>query len=140
MTTSGAQGEGAVDGPALDGAPLRILVVCTGNSARSQIAEALVEHRSAGTVEARSAGSHPKPLHPNAVRVMAERGVRVISDCLPPRVSRTDEYKQILELERKLGRRPEFAAIARYTHCLAHRAELVSVSPVSVSPVEKHGA
>jgi protein-tyrosine-phosphatase len=41
------------------------------------MAEALVECRSAGAVEARSAGSHPKPLHPNAVRVMAERGVDI---------------------------------------------------------------
>jgi protein-tyrosine-phosphatase len=55
----------------------RLLFLCTGNSARSQIAEALVEHRSAGAVEARSAGSHPKPLHPNAVRVMAERGIDI---------------------------------------------------------------
>ena len=54
--------------------------------------------------------------------VIAERGVRVISDYLPPRVSRTDEYERIFELERKLGTRPEFAAVARYTHCLAHRA------------------
>jgi protein-tyrosine-phosphatase/DNA-binding transcriptional ArsR family regulator len=55
----------------------RLLFLCTGNSARSQIAEAFVEHRSAGTVAARSAGSHPKPLHPNAVQVMAERGVDI---------------------------------------------------------------
>src|SRR5207302_1862430 len=55
----------------------RLLFLCTGNSARSQIAEALVEHRSARTVEARSAGSHPKPLHPYAVRVMAERSVDI---------------------------------------------------------------
>ncbi len=55
----------------------RLLFLCTGNSARSQIAEALVEQRSAGSVEARSAGSHPKPLHPNAVRVMAERGLDI---------------------------------------------------------------
>jgi protein-tyrosine-phosphatase len=55
----------------------RLLFLCTGNSARSQMAEALVEHRSAGSVEARSAGSHPKPLHPNAVRVMAELGVDI---------------------------------------------------------------
>jgi len=52
----------------------------------------------------------------------AERGVRVISDYLPPKVSRNDEYERIFELERKLGRRREFAAVARYTHCLAHRA------------------
>jgi protein-tyrosine-phosphatase len=56
---------------------VRLLFLCTGNSARSQIAEALVEHRSAGTIEARSAGSHPKPLHANAVRVMAERGIDI---------------------------------------------------------------
>jgi protein-tyrosine-phosphatase len=55
----------------------RVLFLCTGNSARSQIAEALVEHRSAGAVQARSAGSNPKPLHPNAVRVMAERGLDI---------------------------------------------------------------
>jgi protein-tyrosine-phosphatase len=47
----------------------RVLFLCTGNSARSQIAEALLHARSGGQVEARSAGSHPKPLHPNAVRV-----------------------------------------------------------------------
>jgi ArsR family transcriptional regulator, arsenate/arsenite/antimonite-responsive transcriptional repressor / arsenate reductase (thioredoxin) len=55
----------------------RVLFLCTGNSARSQIAEALVEDRSAGVVEARSAGSHPKALHPNAVRVMAARGIDI---------------------------------------------------------------
>jgi protein-tyrosine-phosphatase/DNA-binding transcriptional ArsR family regulator len=55
----------------------RLLFLCTGNSARSQIAEALVEHTSAGAVQARSAGSHPKPLHANAVRVMAERGIDI---------------------------------------------------------------
>ncbi len=54
-----------------------VLFLCTGNSARSQIAEALLEHRSAGTVRARSAGSHTKALHPNAVRVMAERDIDI---------------------------------------------------------------
>lgn len=51
--------------------------------------------------------------------VVAERGVRVISDYLPPTISRNGNYEQIFDLERKLGRRPEFAAMARYTHCLA---------------------
>ncbi len=48
-----------------------VLFVCTGNSARSPIAEALLRHRTGGQVEAASAGSRPKPrLHPNAVRVL----------------------------------------------------------------------
>ena len=55
----------------------RLLFLCTGNSARSQIAEALIEHRSRGSVEARSAGSDPKPLHPLAVQVMAERDIDI---------------------------------------------------------------
>jgi protein-tyrosine-phosphatase/DNA-binding transcriptional ArsR family regulator len=54
-----------------------VLFLCTGNSARSQMAEALLEHNSGGTIRARSAGSHPKPLHPNAVRVMAEVGIDI---------------------------------------------------------------
>jgi ArsR family transcriptional regulator, arsenate/arsenite/antimonite-responsive transcriptional repressor / arsenate reductase (thioredoxin) len=53
----------------------RMLFLCTGNSTRSQIAEALCEQLSGGAVSAASAGSHPKPLHPNAVRVMRERGI-----------------------------------------------------------------
>jgi protein-tyrosine-phosphatase/DNA-binding transcriptional ArsR family regulator len=53
----------------------RVLFLCTGNSARSQIAEALAEQLSGGAVRAVSAGSHPKPLHPNAVRVMRARGI-----------------------------------------------------------------
>jgi protein-tyrosine-phosphatase/DNA-binding transcriptional ArsR family regulator len=55
----------------------RVLFLCTGNSARSQIAEALAEQLSGGAVRAASAGSHPKPLHPNAVRVMHERGIDI---------------------------------------------------------------
>jgi len=55
----------------------RVLFLCTGNSARSQMAQALLEHLSDGTVTAVSAGSHPKPLHPNAVRAMNEWGIDI---------------------------------------------------------------
>ena len=58
----------------------------------------------------------------SSLAVTAERGVRVLSDYLPPTVSRNDEYQRILQLERKLGGRAEFAAVARYTHWIAHRA------------------
>jgi ArsR family transcriptional regulator, arsenate/arsenite/antimonite-responsive transcriptional repressor / arsenate reductase (thioredoxin) len=50
-----------------------VLFVCTGNSARSPIAEALLRHRTSGRVEVVSAGIRPKTrLHPDAVRVLHE--------------------------------------------------------------------
>ncbi len=64
---------GSPDGRGL--ARARVLFLCTGNSARSQMAEVLAEQLSEGAVRAASAGSHPKPLHPNAVRVMRKRGI-----------------------------------------------------------------
>ena len=58
-------------------APVRVLFLCTGNSARSQLARAILEQMAAGAVTAVSAGSHPRPLHPNAVLVMREDGVDI---------------------------------------------------------------
>jgi S-adenosylmethionine-dependent methyltransferase len=83
-----------------------------------------------GRVRLFAADSLRAMLAAASLAVIAEGGVRVISDYLPPKVSRSDEYERIFELERKLGRRPEFAAVARYTHCLAHRADRVIESPV----------
>ena len=57
-------------------APFRILVLCTGNSARSQIAEALLATRGQGRVEAVSAGSAPAArVNPGAVEVLREHGI-----------------------------------------------------------------
>jgi protein-tyrosine-phosphatase/DNA-binding transcriptional ArsR family regulator len=55
----------------------RVLFLCTGNSARSQIAEALLARMSGGAIAAASAGSSPRPLHPNAVRVLHKRGIDI---------------------------------------------------------------
>ena len=47
---------------------LRVLFICTGNSARSQIAEALLRKLSRGAIEVASAGSDPRPeIHPGAI-------------------------------------------------------------------------
>ena len=58
-------------GPA--GPARRVLFVCTGNSGRSPMAEALLRHRAGPRVEAASAGIRPKPLHPDAAAVMRDR-------------------------------------------------------------------
>jgi ArsR family transcriptional regulator, arsenate/arsenite/antimonite-responsive transcriptional repressor / arsenate reductase (thioredoxin) len=63
----------------------RVLFLCTGNSSRSQMAEAFAQRRGA---RAFSAGSHPKPLHPEAVRVMGDRGI----DIAGRRSKHLDEY------------------------------------------------
>ncbi len=56
------------------------------------------------------------------LELIAERGVRVVADYLPPQIDRQAEYERIFELERKLGCRPEFAAVARYTHHILRHA------------------
>jgi len=89
---------------------------------RSLTAEWGDESLYGGKVRLFTAESLKAMLVGESFAVIAERGVRVLSDYLPPRISRQDEYERIFELERKLGRRPEFAAIARYTHLLAHSA------------------
>ena len=56
----------------------RVLVLCTGNSCRSQMAEGFINNLLAGRFEARSAGTKPaERVHPLAVRAMAEVGVDI---------------------------------------------------------------
>ncbi|HET6372642.1 MAG TPA: arsenate reductase ArsC [Candidatus Polarisedimenticolia bacterium] len=58
---------------------MKILYLCTGNSARSQMAEAFTRAMApaAAGIEVFSAGTHPKEVHPQTIAVMAESGVDV---------------------------------------------------------------
>lgn len=57
-------------------ATFRVLVLCTGNSARSQIAEALLQRKGPGDFEAGSAGSHPASrVHPLTLDVLRQHGI-----------------------------------------------------------------
>lgn len=55
----------------------RVLFVCGQNSARSQMAEALLDHLAPEDYEAHSAGIEPAPINPLAVAAMAERGIDI---------------------------------------------------------------
>jgi arsenate reductase (thioredoxin) len=55
----------------------KVLFLCTGNSCRSQIGEAMLRHHAADRFEALSAGTDPKPINPLTERVMAEKGVDI---------------------------------------------------------------
>jgi arsenate reductase len=55
----------------------RVLFLCTGNSARSQMAEGLLRHMAGDRFEVFSAGTEPKGLHPRSVEVMNEVGIDV---------------------------------------------------------------
>ncbi|GBD18121.1 Glutaredoxin arsenate reductase [bacterium HR27] len=55
--------------------PIRVLIVCTHNAARSQMAEALLRWMAGDAVDVHSAGTEPRPVHPLTVRVLEEMGI-----------------------------------------------------------------
>lgn len=55
--------------------PLRVLFLCTENSARSQMAEGILRHLAGKRIEVCSAGSQPSRVHPYATRVLAQMGI-----------------------------------------------------------------
>jgi arsenate reductase len=54
-----------------------ILILCTGNSARSQMAEGLLNHITKGAYKVYSAGTKPSSVRPEAIKVLAEIGVDI---------------------------------------------------------------
>lgn len=57
------------------GRPIRVLVVCTGNSARSIMAEALLRNHGGDDFEVHSAGTEPRGVNPLTIRVLREAGI-----------------------------------------------------------------
>jgi arsenate reductase (thioredoxin) len=55
----------------------KVLFLCTGNSARSQMAEGFLRHSAGNTFDVFSAGTHPGQLNPLAVEVMSEIGIDI---------------------------------------------------------------
>lgn len=100
--------------------PPSVLFVCTGNTARSAAAEALLRHRAGGRVEAVSAGSRPGPvMHPNTVRVLLEEFGIDISGRAPQSVStlagrRFDVVITLCDKAREVC--PDFDASPRRMH------------------------
>jgi len=95
----------------------RVLFLCTGNSARSPVAEALLRRR-AGQVQVASAGSHPKALHPNTVRVLRAYGIELAGR--PPQhlgVYRRQRFDYVITLcDRVREICPEFPGQAGQMH------------------------
>jgi protein-tyrosine-phosphatase len=99
---------------------IAVLFVCTGNSARSPVAEALLRYRTADLVTVTSAGNRPKPdLHPNAVRVLREMFGVDVSGQRPQHLDtlagRTFDYVITL-CDKAREKCPEFAHGTRRVH------------------------
>jgi arsenate reductase len=73
--TAAARPGGTPEESPMSDQPIRVLFVCTGNSARSQIAEALLRHYGGNDFTAVSAGTEPKGINPYTIRVLAEVGI-----------------------------------------------------------------
>jgi arsenate reductase len=67
----------------------RVLILCTGNSARSQMAEGLLRHDAGSAFDVESAGTQPSSVRPEAIAVMREIGI----DISGQRSKRVDEFR-----------------------------------------------
>ncbi|MEO5877150.1 MAG: ArsR family transcriptional regulator [Streptosporangiaceae bacterium] len=99
---------------------LKVLFVCTGNSARSPIAEAMMRHRTTGHLEVTSAGSLPKTeIHPHAIQVLRDQYGIDISGRRPRSLDtvRGHRFDYVITLcDRAREVCPEFGADAQRIH------------------------
>lgn len=99
--------------------PIRVLILCTGNSARSQMAEGWLRHFGGPRYEVHSAGTDPaERVNPLAVRAMAEVGVD-ISDHYPKHLGRylRERFDHVITVcDRANETCPVFPGAGRRTH------------------------
>ncbi len=69
----------------------KILILCTGNSARSQMAEGLLKHITGDRYEVFSAGTKPSTVRPEAIKVLAEIGIDISNN----RSKSADEFAKV---------------------------------------------
>lgn len=73
--TMASPANGGTDGASDAPARIRVLFVCTGNSARSQMAEAILRREAGDRFEVASGGTDPRPINPLTIRVLEEVGI-----------------------------------------------------------------
>ncbi len=100
-------------------APMKkVLILCTGNSARSQMAEGLLRHEAGDRFEVSSAGTEPTEVRPEAIAVMQELGI----DISHHRSKSVDEFLDrkfdyvITVCDNARESCPVFPGTARYVH------------------------
>ncbi len=115
----------------------RVLILCTGNSARSQMAEGLLRHIASQQVEVSSAGTHPIGVNPLAIEVMREIGI----DISAQRSKSVSEFEGrrfdtvITVCDRAAEECPVFPGAPQRLHW-----SVPDPAAVSGSPEEKHRA
>jgi ArsR family transcriptional regulator, arsenate/arsenite/antimonite-responsive transcriptional repressor / arsenate reductase (thioredoxin) len=108
---------GPGDGPLRQ---VQVLFICSGNSARSPMAEGWLNHLGGGMVTAHSAGVTPAPLHPLAVAAMAEHGVDIAGHRATPLSAYADStFARVITLcdraREECGELPESAAAVHWS-------------------------
>jgi protein-tyrosine-phosphatase/DNA-binding transcriptional ArsR family regulator len=102
------------------GRRVAVLFVCTGNSARSPIAEALLRHRTAGHVTVASAGNRPRHrMHPHTVQVLRETFGIDVADRRPRHLASLagHRFDHVITLcDRAREARPEIRDRPRWAH------------------------
>ena len=117
LTPRAARGSPGCNNPAMN--RQRVLFVCTGNSARSIMGEALLRHHARDRFEVHSAGMEPKGVNPLTIRVLEEAGVDtadLTSKSTMEFLGRTHVHHAIIVCDKAQQSCPRIQPFAAHTH------------------------